>query len=140
MAKKAAAELEAEARETRRASKRADLEARAGADPDGEAWHASSRARWDAAQDLATVLGTDTLDLYEPVPLPDFRTRAPAHVTRELLGRFLIDRDTLTVHDVYAAEPACGIDGIRNGTFVHFLSELLETVEEETPCAGCMGG
>lgn len=133
-------ELELEARVERRTAKRAELEARAGADPDGDAWHAEAGAKWKSAEELATMLGTATFEVYDPVPLPDFRSKASDHVKRpDVFGRYLVERDSLVVHDVYAAKPECGIDGIRNGTYFHFLSELLETVEEETPCAHCLG-
>lgn len=126
--------------ENRRAEKRSAIEARGGADPDGEAWHATARAKWDAAEELAVILGRERLEMYDPEPLPDFRAKAPDHVKRpDVFGRYLVDRDTLVVHDVYASTLECGIDGIRNGTYVHFLSELLEVVREEEPCDLCLG-
>lgn|SRR5512139_3001773 len=135
----AAADPELEAKELRRVERREQLRAKID-DPDGPAWHGRAKAKWDAAEDLARVLGADALDMYDPEPLPDFRAGAPAHVKRpDVFGRFLVDRDTLVVHDVYAAKPECAIDEIRNGTFYHFLSELLETLEEEIPCSLCIG-
>lgn len=131
--------LELEERRLRRETRRAELRAKLD-DPDGQEWHRKARAKWRAAEELAVVLGTEPLEMYDPEPLPDFRANAPAHVTRpDVFGRFLVDRDTLVVHDVYAAAESCGIDAIRNGTYVHFLSELLETVEEELPCGSCIG-
>ena len=120
---------------------RARLEAKTLDDPDGREWHRKARKKWRDAVDLSRTVGGEPLEHYDPEPLPDFRASAPAHVTRpDVLGRFLVDRDTLVVHDVYASTEECGIDAIRNGTYVHFLSELLETVEEETPCSLCIGG
>lgn len=131
--------LELEEKVARRDTRRAELKAKLD-DPDGREWHRKARAKWRTAEELATVLGVETIEMYDPEPLPDFRASAPAHVTRpDVYGRFLVDRDTLVVHDVYASSEECGIDGIRNGTYVHFLSELLETIEEETPCAACIG-
>jgi hypothetical protein len=96
----------------------------------GEAWHAEARARWDSA-------GGD-ITRYEPVPLPVWS--APAHVTRELFGRFLLDRDAGVVHDVAAATEACRIDRIANATFVHFKSELAAAVPADArDCADCIG-
>ena len=102
-------------------------------DPDGEAWHAEAAKRWDAA----VAMNPDApLAAYEPHPLPDFAAGAPAHITREVLGRFLEDRDTGTLHDVYAATEACGVDGIRNGTWYHFGSECPAGL---TRCGECVG-
>jgi hypothetical protein len=95
-------------------------------DPEGAAWHAEARTRWDAA-------GGD-IDRYEAPPLPVFI--GAAHVTRELLGRYLVDRDTQLVHDVQHALEECELDAIRNGTFYHFESEL--PADEFVDCA-CMG-
>ncbi len=56
------------------------------------------------------------------------------------LGRFLQDRDTRAVHDVYAAKPECLVDAIRNGTFFHFWSEVVTdtSVADDLPCPHCM--
>lgn len=78
-------------------------------------------------------------DLVEAPPLPDFGARRPAHVKRELLGRYLFDRDTGTVHDCYAAVGACAIDEIANGTFVHFGGELDAALPADAvQCPACM--
>jgi len=99
-------------------------------DPAGEAWHAEARARWEAA-------GED-IDRYTAPPLPKWS--APAHVTRELLGRYLIDRDTGVLHDVTVATEGCAIDRIHNGTFVHFASELAGALPADArDCAACIG-
>jgi hypothetical protein len=92
-------------------------------DPDGEAWHAESSRRWASAVDLATVLGESPLDMFTPVPLPDFNAKRPQGVSRDLLGRFLLDMATNVLHDAHAASP-CDLDGIRRGTFFHFWSEV----------------
>lgn len=72
--------------------------------------------------------------------LPDFRADAPAHVRREILGRFLQDRDTRIVHDVNQATPECAVDAIRNGTFFHFWLEVVADtrVADDLPCPRCM--
>jgi hypothetical protein len=72
--------------------------------------------------------------------LPDWSAQAPAHVTRELLGRFLEDRDTRVVHDVYQATPECAVDAIRNGTFFHFWSDVVadSSMADDRPCPHCM--
>jgi hypothetical protein len=77
---------------------------------------------------------------YRAPRLPAWSALAPAHVTRELLGRFLQDRDTRIVHDVYAAKPECLVDSIRNGTFFHFWSEVVAdtSVADDLPCSHCM--
>ncbi len=95
-------------------------------DPDGEAWHRDA---------LERSLEPEPLD---PPPLPEWT--APEHVTRVLYGRFLQDRDTRAVHDVSAAKPECLVDGIRNGTFFHFWSEVLadSSVADDLPCPHCM--
>jgi hypothetical protein len=101
-------------------------------DPEGEAWHAEARARWKAAE----IADPETPFMaYDAPPLPAWS--APAHVKRELLGRFLLDRDMGIVHDVAHALPACGVDAIRNGTFIHFASEL--PAADVVDCT-CMGG
>lgn len=99
-------------------------------DPAGEAWHAEARARWDAAE--------GDIERYDAPALPAFT--APPHVTRELLGRFLHDRDTGVLHDVSRGTEACRIDRIRNGTFVHFLRELAGAVPADArDCTDCIG-
>ena len=77
---------------------------------------------------------------YQAPALPAWLEKAPAHVTRELLGRFLQDRDSRTVHDIYRATPECAVDAIRNGTFFHFWSEVLadSSVADELPCPNCV--
>jgi hypothetical protein len=106
-------------------------------DPDGEAWHGEANARWAEAElaDPAT-----SFLAYTAPALPTWSEKAPAHVTRELLGRFLQDRGTRVVHDVYRATPECAVDEIRNGTFFHFWSEVLadSSVADDLPCPNCM--
>lgn len=106
-------------------------------DPDGEAWHAEARRRWAEAEraDPETPLLA-----YQAPALPVWSEKAPAHVTRELHGRFLQDRDTRLVHDVYQATPKCAVDAIRNGTFFHFWSEVVTDagVADDLPCPRCM--
>jgi hypothetical protein len=106
-------------------------------DPDGEAWHGQARRRWAAAE---VADPEDPITSYTAPTLPDWSAQASNHVTRELLGRFLQDRDTRVVHDVYAATPECGVDAIRNGTFFHFWSEVVAdtSVADDQPCPRCI--
>ncbi len=106
-------------------------------DPDGEAWHGEARRRWQAA---GAADPETPFIAYQAPALPDWSAKAPAHVTRQLLGRFLQDRDTRAVHDVSAAKPECLVDGIRNGTFFHFWSEVVadSSVADDLPCPHCM--
>jgi hypothetical protein len=106
-------------------------------DPDGEAWHNEARRRWAAAEFANPEV---PLMAYQAPALPDWSAQASAHVTRELLGRFLQDRDSRVVHDVYHATPECGVDAIRNGTFFHFWSEVVAdtSVADDRPCPLCM--
>ena len=67
------------------------LAQRAVDDPDDQEWHREARARWSAAE--AADPETPFL-AYRAPALPAWSEKAPAHVTRELLGRFLQDRDT----------------------------------------------
>lgn len=60
-------------------------------DPDDGAWHHEARQRWAEAE-LADPETPFTA--YIAPALPDWSARAPAHVTRKLLGRFLQDRDS----------------------------------------------
>lgn len=113
------------------------LAQRAVDDPDDRAWHRDSRARWSAA--VAADPETPFM-AYRAPALPDWSAHAPAHITRELLGRFLQDRDTRVVHDVYQATPECAVDAIRNGTFFHFWSEVVAdtSVADDLPCPHCL--
>ena len=106
-------------------------------DPDGEAWHGEARQRWTEAEVADPVT---PFTAYQAPALPVWSAQAPAHVKRELLGRFLQDRDTRVVHDVYRATPECAVDAIRNGTFFHFWSEVVadNSVADDLPCPYCM--
>lgn len=55
-------------------------------DPDGEAWHGEAKARWAEAE--AANPETPFMAYVAPA-LPDWSAQVPAHVTRELFGRFL---------------------------------------------------
>ena len=106
-------------------------------DPDGQEWYREARARWSAAE----LADPETPFMaYQAPALPAWPERAPAHVTRELLGRFLQDRDSRTVHDVYRATPECGLDAIRNGTFFHFWSEVVRdaSITDDLSCPLCL--
>ncbi len=109
-------------------------------DPEGDAWLAEAGRRWGAATNRARRAGGDFTPA-EFFTAPAFPTwSAPAHVTRELLGRYLHDRDTNIVHDTAHALEACGIDGIHNATFVHFRSELERALPADVVDCACMGG
>lgn len=99
-------------------------------DPVGEAWHDEARGRWRRAEELVPE---EPFTAYDALALPAWS--APAHVKRELFGRYLLDRDGGVVHDVEHAPETCAIDAIRNATFYHFESEL---PDELVDCA-CMG-
>lgn len=107
-------------------------------DPAGESWHGEASRRWASAVDLGDVLGVPAVEMYEPVPLPDFQAQASPAVSREVLGRFVQDRGTGIVHDVQAAVPECGVDAIHNATFFHFWSEVVAAAGEDTPCDLCI--
>lgn len=92
-------------------------------DHDEVAWRAEHKRRAESEEVY-----------HEAPPLPTWS--APAHVKRELLGRFLEDRETGVIHDVQHATVACDVDAIRNGTFYHFLSEI----PDGTDCPHCIGG
>jgi len=121
-----------------KAAKRLEFEALKVDDKAGVEWIRTASGKWTAAQKRADAEGGIVLDYYAPDPLPDFTASAPAHVHRQLLGRFLVNRDTLVVHDCYRATEECGIDGIVNGTFYHFWGELVDTAIEEIPCSYCL--
>ena len=108
-------------------------------DPDGAAWQAEASGRWQRATNRGRRTGGDfaAAEFYEAPPLPAFA--APAHVTRELLGRYLHDRDANVVHDTAHALEACGLDGIANATFVHFAHELDAALPADVVDCTCMG-
>lgn len=102
-----------------------------------DAGHGDARHRWAVAE----LADPETpFVAYTAPALPDWSAQAPAHVKRELLGRFLQDRDTRVVHDVYQATPECAIDAIRNGTFFHFWSEVVAdaSIVDDLPCPLCL--
>lgn len=100
-------------------------------DPAGQAWHAEARGRWRRAEELAPE---DPVSAFTAPALPAWS--GPAHVRRELFGRYVVDRETGTVHDVQHALEECGVDAIRNATFYHFESEL--PANDLVDCV-CMG-
>lgn len=57
----------------------------------------------------------------------------PSGVVREVLGRFLLDRDTHLVHDCEHAVEACDIDAIANGTWFHFWLEVPDDAGDPHP-------
>jgi hypothetical protein len=83
-------------------------------DPFEGPWFAAAAKAWEAAEGDITR--------YSGPPLPAWER--PAHVKREILGHYLEDRDAKVVHSVRHATAACDLDGIKNGTFYHFLREV----------------
>lgn len=106
----------------------------------GVEWRAKAESRWngymDAAEGDAQVAHAAWHE--HPEPLPDFAALRPPHVTRDVFGRFLQERGTGIVHDVSKATPECNIDGIANGTFYHFWSEVVAAVGDDIPCPRCV--
>lgn len=97
-------------------------------DPEGEAWQAEAGRRWEAARH-------DPAEYVAPA-LPAFA--GAAHVSREVLGRYLHDRDRNVVHDVLHAFESCAVDVIRNATFVHFAHELEASLPAGVADCACM--
>lgn len=93
----------------------------------GESWHAEARARWERADENTTE--------YDAPALPAWSS--PAHVTREQFGQFLLDRDTLVIHDARTAPEDCALDLIANGTWFHFWREVPDDAGD--PCPVCIG-
>lgn len=94
-------------------------------DPVGEAFQATIDAAWRRAERKAAGRSGgrgEPARYYQPPALPTWT--APPFVTRQLLGRFVLDTDTGLLHDVQHATEACGIDGLANTTWIHFAHEL----------------
>ena len=109
-------------------------------DEAGEHWAAQAAERWAQAETLAEQANDENQPpfvFYEAPPLPDFNEGKPEHVTRELMGRFLENRDSGTVHDTQNAQVQCRVDDIKRGTFYHVLTELPDDLE---PCGICLPG
>jgi hypothetical protein len=98
-------------------------------DPDGEAWFAEAGTRWTKA---VAERPDSPFEAFEAPSLPTWH--ATATVTRELFGRYVVNRDTGIVHDVQNAADECGIDGITSATFFHFATELPDDVIDHAPC------
>lgn len=91
-------------------------------DPHGERWHEEASARWAAASEGGGD-PEDVLARYARGPaLPSWSSAVP--LKREVLGRYLEDRDTGVLHDVEHATDACDLDGISHGTWYHFLIDV----------------
>jgi hypothetical protein len=106
-------------------------------DPDGISWREEASAAWTAATDQAALQGGHPLDLYVPVPLPDFEAGKSSAVSREVLGRFVQDRESGIIHDVTVAVQSCEVDGIRQAMFFHFWEEVVADPTVEVPCPSC---
>lgn len=140
--------------------------AKAGPDPEGEAWMAEARSRWEAAvaeaerverEFPADVAGSSAgdrkkaararktaLEIYAGgPPLPDFRKMAAKDLelgdpeTDPILGRFLFQPGRNLVHDVTNAGPGCEIRETPR-VFVHFASELEANVPADAEPHSCM--
>lgn len=102
-------------------------------DPDGTRWQRAADAEWARANKPRARKP------YAAPTLPDFRVKAADHVTRDVLGRFLQDRDTGLVHDVYAATAECDVDAITSGTWYHFWHEVVADPANDVRCPHCLG-
>lgn len=109
-------------------------------DPVGIEWHRNARDRWNGYMDAAEGDGTvaEAAWARNPEPLPDFAALRPAHITRDVFGRFVQDRTTGIVHDITKATEDCDVDGIVNATFYHFWTEVVEAVGDDIPCPRCV--
>lgn len=96
-------------------------------------------AAWQAAADAAWIEAGGDIALYVAPPFPAWER--PEHVTRDLYGRFLLDRERGILHDVASSTPECGIDAIGQGTFVHFAHELERdpATVAAARCPRCLG-
>ena len=103
----------------------------------GDQWQAKADAAWALALEQADGDTNAALSTYlrrrrdaddEPEtaqpPLPPFDEEKHPSVRREAFGRFLEDRDTGVVHDVYHPLKGCAVDRITKGTFYHFGHEV----------------
>lgn len=107
-------------------------------DPAGREWQGKADEAWAVAEGRAEQLDDPdqpAIAFYDAPPLPDFNDGKPAHVKRELLGRYLYDG--AVVHDCHSAKPSCKVDAVRNGTFYHFGHEVPDDLQ---PCPNCAGG
>jgi len=109
-------------------------------DPAGIEWAARASSRWTGYVDAAEGDMRAAVRAWaeHPEPLPDFAALRSAHVTRDVFGRFVLDRDTGTLHDIANATAACNIDSVHNGTYFHFWHEAQEHAGDDNPCAECM--
>lgn len=108
-----------------------------GEDPKGVEWQGKASAAWAAAVEKAEKADSaEAILFYEAPPLPGWSK--PKFVQRELLGRYLHDRDANVVHDAENATPECRLDAVDNATFIHFLHELEHNVPDAEPCQHCM--
>lgn len=100
-------------------------------DPRGRDWQEKANRSWSEALAAAP---DDPESAYQRVPLPDFAELRPAHVTREVFGAFVVDRDRDVVHRIETARQECRIDAIANATFVHFGHEVDPYVDRHAAC------
>lgn len=109
-------------------------------DPAGIEWHAKARSRWDGFMDAAEGDGrrAEAAWAAHPEPLPDFVALRGPSVTRDVFGRFVLDRDTGIVHDITTATAECNVDGIDRATFYHFWSEVVDDIGDDIPCSSCI--
>ena len=117
-----------------------EVRARKVEDPDGDAWHAAARSRWVGFMDAAEgdARRAEAAWATDPEPLPDFDAKRSPHVTRHALGRFVQQRSTGVVHDLYNATDACDVDAIPDPTYFHFWSEVTADATVDTLCDLCI--
>lgn len=106
-------------------------------DPEGLAWQAEAERRWEEAVRRAGEMGVSPISLYRAPEFP--RWSAPSHVRREVLGRFVLDRESGVLHDVTRAGEECRIDGIGSATWIHFGHEVESAAPPDArPCPVCL--
>lgn len=71
-----------------------------------------------------------------PGPLPQWES--PEHVTGLVLGQYLYDPITNTVHHVMGSRPECGIDTLNPRVFVHFWPEVMQHYPQAQVCQSCV--
>ena len=110
------------------------------ADPAGVEWHRKANARWAGFMEAAEgdAQRAEAAWATDPEPLPDFDAGTSPHVTRPALGRFMQQRSTGIVHDLYNATEACAVDAIPDPTYFHFWSEVVADQTIDSPCPLCI--
>lgn len=71
----------------------------------------------------------------QPGALPAWES--PHHVTGDVLGQYVYDPRTNTVHHVMGSHPDCGIDTLNPRVFVHFWTEVRQHYPQAQACDLC---